>query len=280
MSCPLPSTPVRGDKMLTSKSIVPLLQSDNRKVREYTQYLLHKQNAEAGKEFFSQFNIDWSAADVFEKRYYDMPNIIREFDRQWASLVDSVDDIQTARKEMQEPVEEMGLQSIITKARRANKWGNNGEYWLSQLDKDIRPNLSWMMNSGVQDGKQYMRLTAEVMVDRDTGKITTTSPYELKTVSLDIPLMWHKHLELIGQAVIDNKIVLSVRPLGMFGDVEGFAAKIAVKGLKAYDWRTEDVYIGKFTDTVQICKSRMHIKSVAMRKASAEFTDELLASFD
>ena len=80
--------------------------------------------------------------------------------------------------------------------------------------------------------------------------------------------------------MIDNKIVLSVRPLGMFGNVEGFAAKVAVKGLKAYDWRTEDVYIGKFTDTVQICKSRMHIKSVAMRKASAEFTDELLASFD
>ena len=64
------------------------------------------------------------------------------------------------------------------------------------------------------------------------------------------------------------------------GDVEGFAAKVAVKGLKAYDWRIEDVYIGKFTDTVQICKSRMHIKSVAKRKASAEFTDELLASFD
>lgn len=272
--------------MLTSKSIVSLLQSDNRKVREYTQYLLHKQNAEAGKEFFSQFNIDWSAADVFEKRYYDMPNIVQEFDRQWASLVDSVEDIQTARKELQEPVEEMGLQNILAKVRRANKWGRDGEYWLNQLDANIRPNLSWMIDSGCDGsldglrGKHYMRLTANVTVDRDTGKITNTSPYELKTVSLDIPLMWHKHLSLIGQAVIDNKIVLSVRPLGMFGDVEGFAAKVAVKGLKAYDWRTEDVYIGKFTDTVQICKSRMHIKSVAKRKASAEFTDELLASFD
>lgn len=266
--------------MLTSKSIVSLLQSDNRKAREYTQYLLHKQSAEAGKEFFSQFNIDWSEKDVFNNRYYDMPKIIRDFDKQWTSLVDSIDDIQTARKELKEPVEEMGLQFIITKARRANKWGLNGEYWLSQLDANIRPNLNWMMDSGVENGKQYMRLSANVMVDRDTGKITTGSNYQLKTVSLDIPLMWHKHLSLIGQAVIDNKIVLSVRPLGMFGDVEGFAAKVAVKGLKAYEWRTEDVYIGKFTDTVQICKSRMHIKSVAKRKASAEFTDELLASFD
>lgn len=272
--------------MLTSKSIVSLLQSDNRKVREYTQYLLHKQSAEAGKEFFSQFGIDWSDSRIFAKRYYDMPAIIQEFDRQWASLVDSVDDIQTARRDMQKPVEEMGLQPILAKARRANRWGLNDEYWLSQLEANIRPNLSWSIDSGCDGsldglrGKHYMRLTATVMVDRDTGKITNTHPYEEKTVSLDVPLAWHKHLSLIGQAVIDNKIVLSVRPLGMFGDVEGFAAKVAVKGLKAYDWRTEDVYIGKFTDTVQICKSRMHIKSVAKRKASAEFTDELLASFD
>ena len=77
---------------------------------------------------------------------------------------------------------------------------------------------------------------------------------------------------------IENKIIKSVEPIGMFGDVEGFQVDNYSMGLKAPDWSAQEGYIAKYMGSLKLCKSRMHIKSVAKRKASAEFTTDLLGA--
>ena len=65
---------------------------------------------------------------------------------------------------------------------------------------------------------------------------------------------------------LTTRLSSMAKPIGMFGDVEGFRVTVARKGLKATDWVKENCYLGKFNDTVKLCKNRMHIQSVAKRK--------------
>ena len=139
----------------------------------------------------------------------------------------------------------------------------------------------------LHEGK--MVLHSEIRVDPNTNKVArrdqvydSTGDYIHPTeVSFNIPNLWHKQITAAGGVpCIDNKIILMAKPIGMFGDVEGFRVTVARKGLKATDWVKENCYLGKFNDTVKLCKNRMHIQSVAKRKASSQFTDELLSAFD
>jgi len=111
---------------------------------------------------------------------------------------------------------------------------------------------------------------------------------------LPVPMNWAEQINLLRtdddedrsfksskakqHVTIENKIIKSVEPIGMFDDVEGFQVEYYSKGLKADDWSLQEGYIAKYMGSLKLCKSRMHIKSVAKRKASAEFTTDLLGA--
>ena len=282
--------------MFTQKYIQDTLTSNDVKqsTKDMLQYYLHKENVMTLSPFFKRLGVDFSKLNFRDKwsvRSTVLPNGADAFSEQWRGIVDSVADLIEAREEFKRRGKgQYGLYSLLYKAKNQNQYSEVGDkthWWMYDLKNNIRPNLEWSLECGVGgegplEGKPYMRLQAEVHTDAN-GKIDKRYHHDNGTthhISIPVPLMWHRHLLQIGQSVVNNKIVLSVRPLGMHGDVEGFAAKVASKGLRAWDWKVEDVYLGKFLDTVQICKSRLHIQSVAKRKASSEFTDEMLASFD
>ena len=118
--------------------------------------------------------------------------------------------------------------------------------------------------------------------------------YRILKFFLPVPINWAEQINLLRTdddedrsfkssrakqyVTIENKIIKSVEPLGMFGDVEGFQVEYYSKGLKATDWSLQEGYIAKYMGSLKLCKSRMHIKSVAKRKASAEFTTDLLGA--
>ena len=118
--------------------------------------------------------------------------------------------------------------------------------------------------------------------------------YEEHEVLLPVPMNWAEQINLLRtdddedrsfksslakeHVTIENKIIKSVEPIGMFGEVEGFQVEYYSKGLKATDWSLQEGYIAKYMGSLKLCKSRMHIKSVAKRKASAEFTTDLLGA--
>ena len=113
-------------------------------------------------------------------------------------------------------------------------------------------------------------------------------------IMLPVPMNWAEQINLLRtdddedrsfktslakqHVTIENKIIKSVEPIGMFGDVEGFQVEFYSKGLKATEWSLQEGYIAKYMGSLKLCKSRMHIKSVAKRKASAEFTTDLLGA--
>ena len=276
--------------MFTDKYIQDTLTSKdvNQQTKDMLQYYLHKENIMTQSPFFKRLGVDFSKLnfrDKYSVRSTVLPNGADAFGEQWRGIVDSVTDLLEAREGFKKRDRTHGLLPLLYKAKYDNEYSEVGDktyWWMYDIKHKIRPNLDWSLECGVDEGKSYMRLKAQVHTDAN-GKIDKRYHHDNGTdhhVSIPVPLMWHRHLLQIGQSVVNNKIVLSVRPLGMHGDVEGFAAKVASKGLKSWDWKVEDVYLGKFLDTVQICKSRLHIQSVAKRKASSEFTDEMLASFD
>ena len=277
--------------MFTDKYIQDTLTSKdvNQQTKDMLHYYLHKENVKTQSPFFKRLGVDFSKLNFRDKygvRSIVLPNGADAFSQQWRGIVDSVTDLVEAREEFKKRGNTHGLLPLLHKAKSDNEYSEVRDktyWWMYDIKHKIRPNLDWSLRCGIsEEGKSYMRLEANVHVDVN-GKISKGVHYHDGTdhdIRIPVPLMWHRHLLQIGQSVVNNKIILSVRPLGMHGDVEGFAAKVASKGLKSWDWKVEDVYLGKFLDTVQICKSRLHIQSVAKRKASSEFTDEMLASFD
>ena len=133
----------------------------------------------------------------------------------------------------------------------------------------------------------YLNEEGKVCKKYDTG-------YQKHEVLLPVPMNWAEQINLLRtdddedrsfksskaqqHVTIENKIIKSVEPIGMFGDVEGFQVEYYSKGLKATDWSLQEGYIAKYMGSLKLCKSRMHIKSVAKRKASAEFTTDLLGA--
>lgn len=133
----------------------------------------------------------------------------------------------------------------------------------------------------------YLNEEGKVCKKYDTG-------YQKHEVLLPVPMNWAEQINLLRtdddedrsfksskaqhHVTIENKIIKSVEPIGMFGDVEGFQVEYYSKGLKANDWSEQEGYIAKYMGSLKLCKSRMHIKSVAKRKASAEFTTDLLGA--
>ena len=133
----------------------------------------------------------------------------------------------------------------------------------------------------------YLNEEGKVCKKYDTG-------YQKHEVLLPVPMNWAEQINLLRtdddedrsfksskaqqHVTIENKIIKSVEPIGMFGDVEGFQVEYYSKGLKATDWSEQEGYIAKYMGSLKLCKSRMHIKSVAKRKASAEFTTDLLGA--
>ena len=135
----------------------------------------------------------------------------------------------------------------------------------------------------------YLNEEGKVCKKYDTG-------YQTHEVLLPVPMNWAEQINLLRtdddedrsfksskaqqHVTIENKIIKSVEPIGMFGDVEGFQVEYYSKGLKANDWSEQEGYIAKYMGSLKLCKSRMHIKSVAKRKASAEFTSDLLGALE
>ena len=133
----------------------------------------------------------------------------------------------------------------------------------------------------------YLNEEGKVCKKYDTG-------WKGHEVLLPVPMNWAEQINLLRtdddedrsfksskaqqHVTIENKIIKSVEPIGMFGDVEGFQVEYYSKGLKATDWSEQEGYIAKYMGSLKLCKSRMHIKSVAKRKASAEFTTDLLGA--
>lgn len=97
---------------------------------------------------------------------------------------------------------------------------------------------------------------------------------------LDVPYNWFKQVELLGAFVVENKIIKTAKYIGNFGDVDGFKASWYKRSVKSSSWDLEEGYIGRHGDTTKTCRSRMYIESVVKRKASSEFTEELLSAFD
>ena len=254
--------------MFTDKYIQDTLTSNDVKqeTKDMLRYYLHKENVMRLSPFFKRLGTDFSKIEFRSGKYRVngiLPNGADAFSEQWRGFADSVVDLMDAREGFKRRGEAYGLLPLLHKAKSDNQYtevGDKTHWWMHDLKYKIRPNLDWSLKCGIsEEGKSYMRLEANVHVDVN-GKISKSVHYSDGTdhdIRIPVPLMWHRHLLQIGQSVVNNKIVLSVRPLGMHGDVEGFAAKVASKGLKSWDWKVEDVYLGKFLDTVQICKSRL-----------------------
>lgn len=135
----------------------------------------------------------------------------------------------------------------------------------------------------------YLNEEGKVCKKYDTG-------WKGHEVLLPVPMNWAEQINLLRtddcedrslrpnlakeHVTIENKIIKSVEPIGMFGDVEGFQVEYYSKGLKATEWSLQEGYIAKYMGSLKLCKSRMHIKSVAKRKASAEFTLDLLGALE
>lgn len=133
----------------------------------------------------------------------------------------------------------------------------------------------------------YLNEEGKVCKKYDTG-------WKEFNIMLPVPINWAEQINLLRtdddedrsfksslakeHVTIENKIIKSVEPIGMFGEVEGFQVEYYSKGLKATDWSLQEGYIAKYMGSLKLCKSRMHIKSVAKRKASAEFTTDLLGA--
>lgn len=184
--------------------------------------------------------------------------------RQW--LI-AVNDVREAREDAKVSVKLTGLEGLVHK-RKQEVW----EYISCVSRIQTRPKLRW----SVERYGTKLSLRGEVHVSSD-GKVDEYGNRE--RISFPIPLNYVDQVKDIGSS-IENKVVISAKYLGKFGDVDGYKATVMRKGLSALDWRPEDVYVGKFMDSVKICKSRMHIQQVAKRQASQEFTDELLNAFD
>jgi len=138
-------------------------------------------------------------------------------------------------------------------------------------------------------------LHCEIYLNEE-GKVCKTRDYStmLHNIMLPVPMNWAEQINLLRtddcedrsfrsnkakeHVTIENKIIKSVEPIGMFDDVEGFQVEYYSKGLKATEWSLQEGYIAKYMGSLKLCKSRMHIKSVAKRKASAEFTTDLLGA--
>lgn len=184
--------------------------------------------------------------------------------RQW---IIAAKDVREAREDAKVSAQMTGLEGLVHK-RKQEVW----EYISCVSRITTRPKMKWSVE---RDGTK-LSLRGEVHVNSD-GKVDDYG--DRKTVLFPIPLTYVDQVKDIGSS-IENKVVISAKYLGKFGDVDGYKCTVMRKGLSALDWHPEDVYVGKFMDSVKICKSRMHIQSVAKRQASQEFTDELLNAFD
>jgi len=246
-------------------------EAPNREALELCEYYFHLENAKRLVQMFTSMGIDWSKAD-FGDRYGGEPHRLLkyQFSNQWRSLVDSVQDVREARRDRKPKQLDLGIKQMMERHRSKNS--------LLAMKIKGRPALDWKVDFSISTKK--MSLYTTVYLD-ENGKVSQHySTQSSNDISFQIPYMWHKHVERLGTPIIDNKIILSAEPIGMFGEVEGFECRVAKKGLSAIKWSEETMYAGKFLDTVKLCNSRLHIQSVAKRKASAEFTDELLSAFD
>ena len=155
---------------------------------------------------------------------------------------------------------------ILTQIRELNRW-----------DEKSLP-----MDSTIHVSGFHLGINGQEIADGDILLALTcpqTSEFEGQTRLLKLPISWGIQVERLGTATIGNRIVKRAKYLGMFGDVEGYQVTLYGRGVKPTDFTEEDVYVGKLGDTIQICKSRMYIKSVTRRKVGAEVGAELLSSF-
>ena len=107
-----------------------------------------------------------------------------------------------------------------------------------------------------------------------------TSEFADHTMFLRLPISWGMQVNNLGTTTIGNRIVKRAKHLGMFGDVEGYEVTLYGRGVRPTEFTEEDVYVGKLGDTIQICKSRMYIKSVTRRKVGSDVGSALLAAYD
>lgn len=156
---------------------------------------------------------------------------------------------------------------ILTENRYLNRW-----------DEKSLPIDSTIHVSGFQLG-----INGQEIADGDILLALTcphTSEFEGQTRLLKLPVSWGRQVERLGTATIGNRIVKRAKYIGMFGDVEGYQVTLYGRGVKPTDFTEEDVYVGKLGETIQICKSRMYIKSVTRRKVGSNVGAELLGAFD
>lgn len=167
-----------------------------------------------------------------------------------------------------------GLQNVLEKLHKSS--------FTAIRSIETRPHLDFRLELDCGHAKNINpRIEAVLYLDEDGHIYREKNPNTIrKTLSLPVPLDWYKQVALIGKASVDNKIIKTVRPIGEYRDVQGFACTWYKKGLKANEWSEESGYVGKFLDTVKTCKSRMHIPTVVKRQASSDFTDELLSVDD
>ena len=262
------------------KNLLTKIQNaESNEERDMLTYIFNKEAARSLGKTLSEFGVDWSKLDVDGDRRYncEMDAVVTQHLTSTATMfMDLTHDLSKMRRQFKKQTE-FGLSAIQQKQVNPNQ----------KLANKIqtRPAMNWWTT--VDKGK--MVLYAEIRVCPVTNKVArkdqsydANGDYIYPTqVEFNIPILWHKQITAAGGVpCIDNKIILRAKPIGMFGDVEGFRVTVARKGLKATDWVKENCYLGKFNNTVKLCKNRMHIQSVAKRKASSQFTDELLSAFD
>lgn len=209
------------------------------------------------------------------------------------------------------PVHHANLTPVISRAYYDAYdvlWSQEG-HWVSSLRPNYHWNI-WVVTDGgtdswwVRNWNAYDKEWALILLSKNThrhGKnfksgidgqqiaagdilLALTCPHTSEfadhTIFLKLPISWGMQVNNLGTATIGNRIVKRAKYLGMFGDVEGYQVTLYGRGVKPTDFTEEDVYVGKLGDTIQICKSRMYIKSVTRRRVGAEVGAELLGAFD
>lgn len=262
------------------KNLLTKIQNaESNEERDMLTYIFNKEVARSLGKTLSEFGVDWSklAVDGDYRHNCTIDAVVTQHLTKTATIfMDLTHDLNKMRSKFKKQTD-FGLRAIQQKQVNPNQ----------KLANKIqtRPAMNWWTT--VDEGK--MVLYAEIRVCPVTNKVArrdqsydANGDYIYPTqVEFNIPNLWHKQITAAGGVpCIDNKIILRAKPIGMFGDVEGFRVTVARKGLKATDWVKETCYLGKFNNTVKLCKNRMHIQSVAKRKASSQFTDELLSAFD
>ena len=262
------------------KNLITKIQNaESDEERDMLTYIFNKEVVRSLGKTLSEFGNDWSklVVDPDCKNNCSMDRVVSIHLTETAqAFVNTTHAISKMRSKLKKQTD-FGLRAIQQKQVNPNqKMANKIQ---------TRPSLNWF--ASLEKGK--MVLSANIRVCPVTGKVArrdqsydANGDYIFGTnIEFNIPNLWHKQITAAGGVpCIDNKIILSAKPIGMFGDVEGFRVTVARKGLKATDWVKENCYLGKFNNTVKLCKNRMHIQSVAKRKASSQFTDELLSAFD